>query len=191
MRHPFIILHQATFAPFIEYFETQWIGVFQGVRQIRKGGDSISWNCFKQVKDGLLKTTSSLEGWHSQFAKRVRVKKPKFNKIMTHLKIQQSISARTFKTEMQDMDDPPTKKKTKAVTKCQDVSKAVLKYYAKDRKLEHLMSISIALSKNNQLLFPINNFSYITFFFVFLIFLIVFEVFLIYYIVHFMNGMAE
>ena len=96
MRHPFIILHQATFAPFIEYFETQWIEVFQGARWIRKGGDSISWKCFKQVKDGLLRTTSSLEGWHSQFAKRVQVKKPKFNKIITHLKIQQSISARTF-----------------------------------------------------------------------------------------------
>ncbi|KAJ9080769.1 hypothetical protein DSO57_1021570 [Entomophthora muscae] len=92
LHQPYIIANQAAFSPFIEYFETQWVGIFQGARHIRKGSDSITWNCFKQVKDGLIKTTSSLEGWHSKFATKVRVKKPKFDKILIHLVATSSIT---------------------------------------------------------------------------------------------------
>ncbi|KAJ9080861.1 hypothetical protein DSO57_1039586 [Entomophthora muscae] len=146
LRHPYIIANQAAFAPFIEYFETQWVGVFQGAHHIRKGGDSIQWNCFKQVKDGLFKTTSSLEGWHSQFATRVQVQKPKFNKTTVHLKAQQAISACLFKTGIKTKDDPP--KQTKVVKKYTEISKVVLAYYPKDSKIEHLQAISVALSTN-------------------------------------------
>ncbi|KAJ9050255.1 hypothetical protein DSO57_1016230 [Entomophthora muscae] len=109
--HPYILANQAAFAPFIEYFETQWVGIFQGAHHIRKGSDSITWNCYKQVKDGLIKTTSSLEGGHSQFATRVRVHKPKFNKTMVHLKTQQAISACLFKTGMKTKSGPPSRPK--------------------------------------------------------------------------------
>ncbi|KAJ9048115.1 hypothetical protein DSO57_1038244 [Entomophthora muscae] len=73
---------------------------------------------------------------HSQFATRVRVHKPKFNKIMVHLKTQQAISACLFKTGMKTKGDPP--KMTKAVKKYTEISKVVLAYYPKDSKLEHL-----------------------------------------------------
>ncbi|KAJ9068173.1 hypothetical protein DSO57_1031316 [Entomophthora muscae] len=109
LRHPYIQANQTAFAPFIEYFETQWVGIFQGARLIRKGGDSIIWNCYKQVKDRLIKDTSSLEGWHSHFATGVRVHKPKFNKIMVHLKPQQAISAWLFKTGMKSKGNPPSR----------------------------------------------------------------------------------
>ncbi|KAJ9069244.1 hypothetical protein DSO57_1020457 [Entomophthora muscae] len=47
LRHPYILANQAAFAPFIKYFETQWVGVFQGAGCIKKGSDSIQWNCYK------------------------------------------------------------------------------------------------------------------------------------------------
>ncbi|KAJ9074152.1 hypothetical protein DSO57_1009231 [Entomophthora muscae] len=105
LRHLYIIANHTAFAPCIEYFETQWVGVFQGVRHIRKGSDSITWNCFKQ-----------------------------------------GISSRLFKTGMKTKGDPP--KQTKAVKKYTEISKAVLAYYPKDRKLEHLQAISVAFSTN-------------------------------------------
>ncbi|KAJ9063923.1 hypothetical protein DSO57_1035839 [Entomophthora muscae] len=42
LRCPYIQANQAVFAPFIEYFETQWVGIFQGAHHIRKRGDSIT-----------------------------------------------------------------------------------------------------------------------------------------------------
>ena len=73
LKHPYLVAHKEEYAPFIKYYERQWVGVKQSHRRIRKGDDNISWNCFKQVKDGLLTTTSSLEGWHNQFQYRFGV----------------------------------------------------------------------------------------------------------------------
>ena len=135
--------HKEEYAPFIAYFERQWVGIKQSQRRIRKGDDNISWNCFKQVKGGLLKTTSSLEGWHNQFQKRVGVSKPKFNKILAHLKLQQSISSRDFM--LADKDDANPKKRTKAVLKFEQVAKAALKSYNKEKRLDHLQQLPVAL----------------------------------------------
>ncbi|KAJ9072950.1 hypothetical protein DSO57_1021710, partial [Entomophthora muscae] len=109
--YPYIIANQAAFAPFIEYSETQWVVIFQRAHHIQKGSNSITLNCFKEVKDRLIKTLSSLEWGHSQFATRFWGKKPKFNKILIHFITQQAISAWLFKTGMMTKGNL---KKTKA-----------------------------------------------------------------------------
>ncbi|KAJ9063536.1 hypothetical protein DSO57_1000114 [Entomophthora muscae] len=72
------------------------------------------------------------------------VKKPKFSKILIYLKTRQAISACLFKTGMKNKDKTP--KQNKGVKKYTEISKVVLVYYPKDRKLMHLQSISVALS---------------------------------------------
>ncbi|KAJ9063253.1 hypothetical protein DSO57_1002157 [Entomophthora muscae] len=58
----------------------------------------------------------------------------------------QAISACLFKTSIKSKDDPL--KQTKAVKKYTGICKMILAYYLKDRKLEHLQAISVALPTN-------------------------------------------
>ncbi|KAJ9066326.1 hypothetical protein DSO57_1010744 [Entomophthora muscae] len=66
---------------------------------------------------------------------------------MVHLKTQQAISACLFKIGIKNKDN--LAKKIKTVKRYTEICKVILVYYPKDRKLEHVQAIAVALSTND------------------------------------------
>ncbi|KAJ9069197.1 hypothetical protein DSO57_1021063 [Entomophthora muscae] len=124
LHHPYIIANQAGIISLVEgFFSARWIG---------KGGGLIPWNWFKWAKDGVIKATSSLEGWRSLFV--ARVKKPKYNKILEVQGLTGDID-HLFKRGIKNMDGPP--KQTEAVKKYMGICQMTLACYPEDEGLEH------------------------------------------------------
>ena len=87
-----------------------------------------------------MKTTSSLESWHSKFATFISVHKPKFNYLIEKLKIKQE----TKETIYQEIRDGrhKVKKSTKDKDKYEMITRAAIKPYHAGNSLEHIQNIA-------------------------------------------------
>lgn len=104
-RLEYVLEHVEVFAPFLEYFEGQWVGKIKTVRRGQPRA-KVPWNCHAAVLKNDLKTTSNLEAWHKHLKSKFG-QSPRYNTFFNHLKVEQEKTISVLK----DIEVRPTKKK--------------------------------------------------------------------------------
>ena len=137
----YMVEHNNVFKDFIEYFENQWIGKVKD----RRGWtiNKVSWNVYQQAKDGLMKTTCSVESWNSHFQKFVAGKNPPVNGLIKKLQHQQKLA------ELQVNEEQGHRKQSTpnqaAIAKASRAREALSTPIKEGAEYEHLLNIASAL----------------------------------------------
>ena len=85
----FMATNKEVFEPFIDYFEGHWTG---RIIQDRRGAHTnrIIWNQYKFLKEGAMKTTSSLKSWYNKFLNLVNRENSTFDYFFNCLQFEQA-----------------------------------------------------------------------------------------------------
>ena len=132
--------------PFARYFLATWIGLPPANRGGRRGQPQIRtrWNVQRATATQSIRSTSAIEGWHMQFARRLNSVHPSVGRLIAALREQQGLTDRAMLAE-NATNDVLYARQPRTIPDA--LVKRVRRGYQQEQILEYLFAISVLITR--------------------------------------------